>query len=365
MIPAISDEPCDETVHNLLTVPMKFIILKSNATTKRQRKLLHGEASCFIKIRLLATEIDVLLGIASQSLERRMKCRQYSYNIASIVCSNFHEKIVKQKKRKLSSSSPTALQHVNPLHLRSLIPILYTHGEYSCESQLSYVESEMRRCLKELYDCAEALHQFSEQNLSVAEQLSEMFTIQEETEKDHEREHDHGPLESTCKGHALANEKMIVGKIEENLCSRINALVKMSFSDDCNHHESTTIPTTSLLDAFEMAKDPKSGQFLSMKHLCEQLENSLNDSKNRGNDKTVKQMSETNEMELIPKNVKMESEMFDDITRKYAESTFQEPKEHGEAFANTEVKEEVPMIDGITESIDVAATTLSALRKTA
>ena len=307
------NDDCEETLKNLLSVPTDLILSYTqqnptkrrsskrdnvevpNSKISRKRKLLHGEASCFVKVRILATEVDILLNIVSEVLGRRMLCREYSENIACIVSSNsirlydhhFCHNLLPYKMR---------------MQLRSILPILHVHGEHMFLSQLSYVESEISRCLVDLYNCGEVLHQFSEQNLSIAEQLSDMFAFEDEDKNDKGTESDGSTTEivdernrrknSFLKGHELVKEKMTIGEIEEAMSSRINALIKMTMvnsgtdnpsekdnssdngncSDSDSSIKSSPSPTLNL-DVFDSERDPETGKFITMKALCSRLVN--------------------------------------------------------------------------------------------
>ena len=419
----------EETVHNLLSVPLEFIlshtqqksIKRNSSSTTRKRKLLHGEASCLIKVRLLASEIDLLLQNASEILGKRIKCRQYSKTIASLVVplqkqssqdqnqnqeqeqpTSTTEQVEKSQNLSPQSQQYTFANHpyLTPrmrLQLRSVLPILHSHGEYSCMSKLSYVESEIRRCLNELYICSQTLHQFSEQNINVAEQLSEMFAIQEEEWEDVENQPD---ATSLRKGNAFAKEKLIVGEIEEAICSRINSLIKMSVPDsdsgsiedtdnDANHdnedndndEDANIPPDLSLsLDVFDIEKDPETGHFISMKMLCSRLENSMSNQKKKGKiDETNNSPPTSNKIQL---NEQEETKMnatssSNNPEEKKTTKTLEDTNEHKIPEISNDINAEADVCDSMehveepprisiddlrTHSVDVAATTLSALR---
>ena len=212
------------------------------------------------------------MNTAAEVLGRRITFRDYSEKIALLV-----GKAESSNKRRKQTNNHFCqgnndLSAIAKMNLRSIIPILHTLGEHASLSQLSYVESEMSRCLNELESCSEVLRQFSEQNLSVAEQISDMFPTEYN--------------DNLQKGNTLANEKLMVGEIEEAICSRINALIQMSSLDAISEEETETSlqsenndeensNTPKITNVFETEKDEESGRFISMKSLCTKLETSI------------------------------------------------------------------------------------------
>jgi hypothetical protein len=125
----------------MLSIPTKFIFLKtqSGPTANQHRYLFsRSEVSTLIQVSMLASEMDVILSLVYEALDRSKKCKVYRQSIES--------------------------GHAN-LHLRALLPLLDVHAETAANA-LNHVTSEsfgIHQILSSLDACAVELKKFSEQ----------------------------------------------------------------------------------------------------------------------------------------------------------------------------------------------------------
>jgi len=125
------------SIESMLSVPTKFIFLK---TRSGQNSYLfsRSEVSTLLQISMLASELDVILSLVYESLDRSKKCKFYRETIES------------------GNGS---------VYLRALLPLLSVHAD-TAENALNYVTSEsfgLHEILNSLDACAVELKKFSEQ----------------------------------------------------------------------------------------------------------------------------------------------------------------------------------------------------------
>lgn len=131
-----------------------------------------------LRIALLSRELDLLVELTSQALERRVSCRHV---------------------RSMIRGTPT---------LRSLVPLLELHGTILPRAALCYFQIEMERVLRSFEICTVALKQYSEQNWTMSDSLLDAF----------------GGSTVISSAHVLANEKKILSDLQEELSKRIDHL---------------------------------------------------------------------------------------------------------------------------------------------
>lgn len=164
-----------------LSVPLDFIF---RLEPVRGKPLLSRvEARTLIQVSELATELDIIIDLSAQALERRVQSRYIQHEIENI---------------------PT---------LWSLHPYLSVHGKRLPNQALLYLQSEITRILNLLSALAEKLKEHSEKNYDMSESLMD-FT-----------------RDNNSSGHALATEKRILGDIEEELSLRVEHIVSLHEED--------------------------------------------------------------------------------------------------------------------------------------
>ncbi|KAL3795654.1 hypothetical protein HJC23_002061 [Cyclotella cryptica] len=190
-IPAI-DAPIDFSscsVESMLSIPTKFIFLKTRAgpTPTQQRCLFsRSEVSTLLQVSMLASEMDVILSLVYEALDRSNKCKLYRKSIES---------------------------GKGNLYLRALLPLFDVHAETAANA-LNHVTSEsfgIHQILSSLDACAVELKKFSEQNWNMAEQLSWMIPGQ---------------------SHLLSSEKRAIAELEDAVAERIFHLKDISTLHD-------------------------------------------------------------------------------------------------------------------------------------
>mmetsp|Transcript_7580 Transcript_7580/g.11573 ORF Transcript_7580/g.11573 Transcript_7580/m.11573 type:complete len:440 (-) Transcript_7580:1832-3151(-) len=164
-----------------LSVPLDFIF---RLEPFRGKPLLSRvEARTLIQVSELATELDIIIDLSAQALERRVQSRYIQNEIENI---------------------PT---------LWSLHPYLSVHGKRLPNQALLYLQSEITRILNLLSALAEKLKEHAEKNYDMSESLMD-FT-----------------RDNNSSGHALATEKRILGDIEEELSLRVEHIVSLHKED--------------------------------------------------------------------------------------------------------------------------------------
>ena len=142
----------------------------------------------FVRVNLLASEMDTLLELVSDLLARRAQLRR-------------------AMSRTFDVSDRDDFSHQNnPLryYARAAIPFINTTLEY-LDRRVSYVERSMRTCLENLVVCRDQVLQCSEQNLAVAQQL-----------------------ETYVAADNLGVEKRLIGGVQEALARRLDALLRLN-----------------------------------------------------------------------------------------------------------------------------------------
>ena len=189
------------SVEKLLSVPLELIMMRaaplpcsvSNTTEEQQQQqrplILRSEAWSLLQVNLLSYEIDKLIGLSIESLSKMNDCFQYGEDL-----------VVDQNER----------QKAYHFKLVALLPLLGSIKK-CCIATVEYVTNEMRLIMDKLEALQVSLRQFSEQNLSIAEQLEEMMNMTGNTSKNNQD---------------IVNEKKCVGKIELEICSRIEMLIE-------------------------------------------------------------------------------------------------------------------------------------------
>lgn len=183
------------SVESLLSVPIRFIFgetrtcdrVKAGDASNISFMFSKGEVSTLLRVSMLSSELDALLSLAYDALDRSQKCKTY------------HKYIEEANKDSTTRTTKGIM-------LRALLPILTVHSETS-EVALNHATCEsfgISRVLNELETCATDLGKFAEQNHTMADQLDCYM--------------------AAGQNNILSNEKRAIAEIEEAVVERIENL---------------------------------------------------------------------------------------------------------------------------------------------
>ena len=125
------------SIESMLCIPTHVIFLKTQSG-QNTHLFSRSEVSTLLQVSMLAAEMDVVLSLVYESLERSNKCKIYRDNIES---------------------------GNGGVYLRSLLPLLDVHADCA-ETALKHISSDsfgIHQLLNSLDACAVELKKFSEQ----------------------------------------------------------------------------------------------------------------------------------------------------------------------------------------------------------
>ena len=163
----------------------------------RRRALLTGsEAEHFLNITCIAQELDVLAEVAEHALEQQRYCREY-----------------KQKILELKNNNPFLLP---------LVPIVH-FLEKQVKPELQYIQQRISTLLQDLSVSASTLRQLAEQNWTLSDSLLQAFdcTTTTTTVASYQQN-----------GQSLIEEKQHLAELEEEVVSRIEILITMTYRSE-------------------------------------------------------------------------------------------------------------------------------------
>ena len=206
------------SVESLLSVPLEVIFreigdgntqtAQSPSQATRKPWLTRAEAHCLLRVSMLAHELDVLVRLSEDALARR----QWGQS--------FCRKLVHTEPRDDKESAKVL---VHPL-LRPIICILAVHDQFSSQGCLRYVQMQIDRVVLGLRMCAGTLRNSSEQNFTYADNLLDALGDGSNTRNP---------------GRVLEREKRKLAELEEELCRRIESILRDSSSVSGNETVST------------------------------------------------------------------------------------------------------------------------------
>lgn len=171
----LSSEQVPLSVEQHLSIPAVVIFRRATSSNRSKPLLTRAEAQAMLRINMLSQEVDCLVQLASEALDKKRWCK-------------FME--------------TTLISH--PI-LRSLVPILHCHGKNQPIKALAYVQQQLSRVLHEMTLLVTMFQQFAEQNFTLAESLLDALG-----------------------DNALAEEKKLLGDLEEEISVRCNELLQMT-----------------------------------------------------------------------------------------------------------------------------------------
>jgi hypothetical protein len=171
----LSSEQVPLSIEQHLSIPLVVMFRQASSSNRSKPLLTRAEAQAMLRINMLSQEVDCLVQLASEALDKKRWCK---------------------------SMEPTLVSH--PV-LRSLVPLLHCHGKNHPTKALAYIQQELSRVLHEMTSLATMIQQFAEQNFTLAESLLDALG-----------------------DNALAEEKKLLGDLEEELSGRCNGLLQMT-----------------------------------------------------------------------------------------------------------------------------------------
>jgi len=196
------------SVEQLLSIPIQYIFQKTASSGKYIFS--KSEVSTLLRVSMLASELDAILSLTYDALDRSHKCKTYRKYIED---ANTHPK--------------SSNDYARGVSLRALLPILSIHLE-TAEDALKHATSDsfgVTRIIGELQSLSADLEKFSAMNYTMSEQL--------------------GSQDVT----GISDDKAHIAEIEEVVVERIESLSQL-----------TTGITSKMND-----------DFTSMEDLCQQL----------------------------------------------------------------------------------------------
>jgi len=226
------------SVESLLSVTTRFIFRETQTGDNRRQGdkkkrfvFSKSEVSTLLRVSMLSAELDAILSLAYDALDRSQKCRA-------------HRKCIED-----SNSDPAAGNARGAL-LRAMLPIMSVHSE-TAEAALDHATSEsfgVSRVLSELESCASDLGKFAEQNHSMADQLDCYM--------------------ATGQDNILSNEKRAIAEIEGAVVERIENLGVLAMGPPGGDAREEGAPAS--VDSPGGTRS-KGGSFAILSEFCESL----------------------------------------------------------------------------------------------
>lgn len=174
-------------MESFLAVPLHCILRR---TADNNRLLSSVEANLFLGITRIAYEIDALLEMSLQSIQKTKTCEHIAKNM---------------------EQSQNAFLY--PMH-----SILHLHGILIPQKVLQMVQNELERILLHFSPMIQTLQQLAEQNWSVSNAL----TVMVQTNGD-------------AFVNVLGKEKGNLAELEEELCRRLEVVIQLCLDDEHNN----------------------------------------------------------------------------------------------------------------------------------
>jgi hypothetical protein len=188
--PSESESSLDEqylsfnSIESLLSVPISYILRKTSSQNKSTPLLSRMEASLLIQITTLSYELDTLLQISIEAVEKSHDCKKFSRNI----------------------------DESRNVFLRPLHCLLHTHGRIIPQQVVQHVQNHLEGILGHFPIIIQSLRQCAEQNWSMSNALLGMSA------------------DEMGIG-VLGKEKGHLAEMQEEVCKRMEGLM-----DGCNHN---------------------------------------------------------------------------------------------------------------------------------
>mmetsp|Transcript_4226 Transcript_4226/g.8080 ORF Transcript_4226/g.8080 Transcript_4226/m.8080 type:complete len:366 (+) Transcript_4226:36-1133(+) len=174
-----NDENSFHSTESLLAIPVRYILRQTSFQNKHPHLLSRMEASLLLQSNLLSYELDALLKLSIEAIEKSHACKQFSRDIAECDYN---------------------------IYLRPLLCLLHTHGKVIPQQVVQYVQNQLEVILGHFPGIIQSLRQCAEQNWSVSNTLLGMNVDGMEID-------------------LLGKEKGILAEIEEEVCRRLQSLM--------------------------------------------------------------------------------------------------------------------------------------------
>eukprot|EP00554_Chaetoceros_debilis_P015210 CAMPEP_0194127094 /NCGR_PEP_ID=MMETSP0150-20130528/60340_1 /TAXON_ID=122233 /ORGANISM="Chaetoceros debilis, Strain MM31A-1" /LENGTH=725 /DNA_ID=CAMNT_0038820997 /DNA_START=147 /DNA_END=2321 /DNA_ORIENTATION=- len=215
-------------IEKLLAVPLHYVLRQTN---KKSYLLSRIEASLLLQITTLSYELDALISMSVQAIERSQICHDFSHDI-----SNFH---VHQH------SYPFPLVYLRPLHC-----LLHQHGTTIPQQVIQHVQDHLEQILVgQIPSIVQQLKQCAEQNWSVSHALASLdlgadtdihMSTSTSTSTNSVHSNGGGSDADNMNVGTLGREKGLMAELEEEVCRRIEGIVKVC-NDHCFMQQSTPL----------------------------------------------------------------------------------------------------------------------------
>jgi hypothetical protein len=209
------------SIEDMLGVPVEIMVRplsyerQHRCGRKRTGKplLTRAEANLFLRLRLLAQEMDIITALSEKVLYQQRTARQLRHKLID---------------RRMKNGDGNA----NPW----LIPLLPILRELTKEedSPLVIIRDSMTRLVESLQGCADILSQQAEQNWALVDSLLDIVTAEQESQSQSQQSqsqkpHHHHPTKPRSGTQILASEKQHLAELQEHVAQRIDTLLVMQF----------------------------------------------------------------------------------------------------------------------------------------
>ena len=207
-----SHTPVVTSMEVQLSIPMEVIFRQVSSNNRAKPLLTRSEAQSMLRMNMLSQEIDVLVQLSSEAFNKKRWCNDIESTLVS-----------------------------HPV-LRALLPLLHCHGKSKPEKSLAYIQQELSRILHEITTLSKMMHQFADQNYTLSESLLDALG-----------------------GNSLAEEKRLLGDLEEEICKRCYEVLQMTET-----HLTSQLTSPSSMNEFctklfgEITSDPKETHMLTI-----------------------------------------------------------------------------------------------------
>jgi len=171
----LQNEPPSDAIESLLSVPLHYILRRTSSQNKKPYLLSRMEASLLLQITTLSYELDTLLQMSIEAIEKSHACKVFSQDI--------------------DASSNVYLR---PIHC-----LLHHHGRIIPQQVIQHVQNNLEGILGHVPIIVQSLRQCAEQNYSVSNALDGM------------------PVGM------LGKEKGLLAEMEEEVCKRLEGLMEI------------------------------------------------------------------------------------------------------------------------------------------
>jgi hypothetical protein len=233
----LSHDPVVTSMEAQLYIPMVVIFRQVLSNNRAKPLLTRSEAQSMLRMNMLSQEIDVLVQLSSEAFNKKLWCNNIEATLVS-----------------------------HPV-LRALLPLLHCHGKKKPEKALAYIQQELSRALHEITTLSNMMHQSADQNYTLSESLLDALG-----------------------GNSLAEEKRLLGDLEEEICKRCYELLQMTETHITSQSSSPMSMKEFCTKLFgEITLEPKGTHMLTI--LEEEWQGAQNEKESVSEDKEATEIS--------------------------------------------------------------------------